>query len=48
MLSAACAGAMIVAPRRLASYLSLPQSAPLIRLLAARDLLIGARCSTTR
>jgi hypothetical protein len=42
MLSAACAGAMIVAPRRLASYLSLPQSAPLIRLLAARDLLIGA------
>jgi hypothetical protein len=26
----------------LARYLSLPQSAPLVRLLAARDLLIGA------
>jgi hypothetical protein len=42
MLSAACAGAMILAPRRLASYLSLPQNPALIRLLAARDLLIGA------
>jgi hypothetical protein len=42
ILSAACAGAMIAAPRRLSRYLSLPRSDRLIRLLAARDLLIGA------
>jgi hypothetical protein len=42
VLSAACAGAMIAAPLRLASYLSLPQSPQLIRWLAARDLVIGA------
>jgi hypothetical protein len=42
VLSAACASAMIVAPRRLASYLSLPRNTQLVRLLAARDIFIGA------
>lgn len=42
VLSAACAGAMIAAPLRSASYLSLPPNRSLVRLLAARDLIIGA------
>ena len=42
VLSAASAGAMILAPRQTSRYLSLPTNARLVRSLAARDLFIGA------
>jgi hypothetical protein len=42
LLSLACGGAMLAAPRLLGAVFSLPRNRTLIRLLGARDLLIGS------
>jgi hypothetical protein len=41
LLSVACGGAMLFAPRALGALFTLPPSRTLIRLLGARDVLIG-------
>src|SRR4051794_6571654 len=41
LLSVACGGALLVAPRLFGALFSLPSNRPLLRLLGARDVLIG-------
>jgi len=42
LFSLACGGAMIAAPRLLGTLFSLPRNRTLVRLLGARDVLIGS------